>query len=91
MVCHLKIRGQLNAEGAKDAQSTQKKFNQFGLFCAFCESFASSAFNKCALPKLRQKAHIAFKKLPQIVHAIAQHGQAVDAAAKRKTNHALGI
>ena len=41
--------------------------------------------------ELRQKADIAVKKQPQIVHAIPQHGEAVDARAEGKPDVTLGV
>ena len=41
--------------------------------------------------KLGQKAHIALKKYAQIIHAVAQHRQAVDARAEGKSDVALRV
>ena len=44
-----------------------------------------------ALPRTRQEPQVVIKKQPQVIHAIAQHRQALDAGAECLAGVAFGI
>src|SRR5690606_5051631 len=53
--------------------------------------YSSNSMSKVLAIELAQEAQIALEELAQVVDAIAQHGQAFQPGAKRKTNIAFRV
>src|SRR3546814_13809870 len=62
-----------------------------GLTRARSQDSGNCMISRRLFVELAQEAQVAFVELAQVVDAVAQHGQALEAGAERKADVALGI